>query len=53
LQKFPNLVKVEIGVLARQPFRKASHLDKKGGETPTFSDKAIGFIRSLEKRYIR
>ncbi|UCE41589.1 MAG: hypothetical protein JSV17_00955 [Candidatus Aminicenantes bacterium] len=27
--------------------------DKKGGKTPTFSDKAIGFIRSLEKRYIR
>jgi hypothetical protein len=27
--------------------------DKKGGDTPTFSDKAIGFIRSLEERYIR
>jgi hypothetical protein len=27
--------------------------DKKGGDTPTFSEKAIRFIRSLEKRYIR
>ena len=27
--------------------------DKKGGETPTFSEKAMRFIRSLEERYIR
>lgn len=27
--------------------------DKKGGETPTFSDKAIRFIQSLEERYVR
>jgi hypothetical protein len=27
--------------------------DKKGGYTATFSEKAICFIRSLEKRYIK
>ena len=27
--------------------------DKKGGGTPTFSEKAIRFIRTLEERYIR
>ena len=32
-------------------YKKAA--DKKGGNTPTFSDKAIDFIQSLEKRYIR
>ena len=27
--------------------------DKKGGDTPTFSEKAMWFVRSLEKRYAR